>query len=95
MKMILMNTSAKFKENDKMRLSKLTNLPFLHVAAEDKFSILDYLQNSNDTALIKVKKLNNKIAKESLFSFSLYAIHTQGMLVMYLNYISNGLNNKI
>jgi len=65
-----MNTSAKFKENDKMRLSKLTNLPFLHVAAEDKFSILDYLQNSNDTALIKVKKLNNKIAKESLFSFS-------------------------
>lgn len=65
-----MKNSGKFNDNDKIRLSKLTNLPLLHVAAVDKFSILDELQNSNDTALLKVKKLNNKIAKESLFSFS-------------------------
>ena len=65
-----MNTSAKFGKKDKIRLSKHTNIAYLHVAVLDKFSILDELRNSNDTALLKVKKLNNKIAKESLFSFT-------------------------
>ena len=71
MKMIIMNTSTKFKKKEKIRLSNITNLPYLHAAVVNRFGILDDVQSSNDTALLKVKKLNNAITKESLFSFSI------------------------
>ena len=70
MKMIMLHTSKKFNEKDRKRLSNATNLPRLHAAVVTRFDILRSLKKSNESALMKVKKLNNQIVKESLFSFS-------------------------
>jgi hypothetical protein len=75
MKMILLFTSDKFNEKDRKRLSNATKLANLHSAINARFSVLSILaksilQKPMDMPLLKVKKLNNKIKKESGFSFS-------------------------
>ena len=57
-----MNTSPRFKQKDKIRLSNITNLPYLHGAFLGwRFSMLKGLLNSTDNPLLKAKKLNNVV----------------------------------
>ena len=70
MKLILMRTSQTFSEKELKRYENASQLAYLHLAANEKFKFFDGITKSKDHPLIKIKKLNTIIAKESLYSFS-------------------------
>ena len=69
-KLILMSTSNKFADNDTKRYINATKLPHLHTKVNKKFDMLPDLQKATVSPLLKIKKINQQILKESLFSFS-------------------------